>query len=133
MVLPDFASQIAQIVKKKQDNIIYVGNLTAERDFLDVRDVVRAYYLLSKGAFKGKIFNVCSGTPVKIITILEKLIEYSNLNIQIKEDPLKLRPVDVKKYYGSNEKLLKETGWKPEIAFDKTIKDTLDYWIENTY
>ncbi|MEI6462962.1 MAG: GDP-mannose 4,6-dehydratase [bacterium] len=130
-VLPDFASQIAEILRLKTSPIIHVGNLEAERDFLDVRDVVKAYYLLITKNTKSKIYNICSGKVYKISEILGSLIKLSGEDIKIVVDVEKYRPLEILKYYGSHEKITKELGWSPIIPFEQTIKDTFTYWMEN--
>lgn len=129
-VLPDFASQIADIIKCKILPEIHVGNLEAERDFSDVRDIVRVYYLLSISETKSKIYNICSGKYIKIQDILNKLINISSVKVKIIKDQDKIRPIDIKRYFGTSEKVQKELSWKPRISIDETIKDTLAYWTD---
>jgi len=126
----NFAKQIVEIEKGKRKPVIYVGNLDAVRDFLDVRDVARAYAVSLERGKPGEVYNICSGIGVRIKDMLDKLIALSNVDLEIKQDPTRLRPSDVELLIGSSEKFQKETGWKPEIPFDKTLKDLLDYWRE---
>jgi GDP-4-dehydro-6-deoxy-D-mannose reductase len=126
-VVPGFAKQIVDIEKGKQQNI-KVGNLEAVRDFTDVRDVVRAYYLLATKGRKGEVYNVCSGNGYLISWILKTLLGLSKVKIAVEKDPEKLRPSDIPVLQGDNSKLTEETGWKPEIDFKKTLKDVLDYF-----
>ncbi|MCD6594600.1 GDP-mannose 4,6-dehydratase [bacterium] len=119
-----FARQIARIAQRKQEPIVRVGNLSAARDFTDVRDVVRAYRLLLEKIDSG-IFNICSGKAIKIQAILDKFIELSGIDVKIEIDPEKLRPVDVPKIYGSYDKLSKSTGWIPQIATQQSLADIL--------
>lgn len=127
-VCSNFARQIIEIEKKKREPIIYVGNLEVVRDFLDVRDVVRGYYLSLKKGIPGEVYNIASGKGIKIKEFLNKLIEMTNLNLKIVQEPARMRPSDVELLIGSNEKFKKVTGWQPEIPFDKTLQDLLDYW-----
>ncbi len=129
-VTSNFARQLVTIEKGKQAPVIYVGNLEAVRDFLDVRDVARAYNLALEKGEPGEVYNIASGRGVKIKDLLFKLIELTNLDLEIKTDPARMRPSDVELLIGSSEKFEKKTGWKPEIPFEKTLQDLLDYWRE---
>lgn len=130
-VLSNFAKQIAEIEKDKRDPIIYVGNLEAKRDFTDVRDMVKAYWLATEKCKFGEPYNVCSGKTRSIKSALNILLRLSKVkNIKIKQDPQRMRPSDVPILCGDSSKFRKETGWKPEILFKQTIKDLLNYWRE---
>ena len=128
-VVPDFASQIARIDKRISKPIMKVGNLSAKRDLSDVRDVVRAYYLLMEKGRPGEVYNVCSGKAYKIETFLSTLLRFSSKHIQVRKKG-KSRPVEIPILLGDNSKIEKEVGWKPRITIHKTLKDTLDYWRE---
>ncbi len=127
-VSSNFARQIVEIEKKKREPIIYVGNLEAIRDFLDVRDVARGYFLALEKGTPGEVYNIAAGKGIKIRDLLNKLLEFTKLNIKIVPDPARMRPSDVELLVGSNEKFRHATGWQPEIPFEKTIQDLLDYW-----
>ncbi|MGQ9664032.1 MAG: GDP-mannose 4,6-dehydratase [bacterium] len=127
-VTSNFARQIVEIEKKRRDPVIYVGNLEAVRDFLDVRDVVRGYYLALKKGTPGEVYNIASGKGIKIKDLLNKFLEISKLNIKIAQDQSRMRPSDVELLVGSNEKFYSATGWQPEISFEKTIQELLEYW-----
>lgn len=129
-VVSDFCRQVAEIERGMKEPIIYVGNLNAERDFTDVRDVVRAYALLVQKGAPGETYNVGSGKAFTIQSILEKVINYSKKQIEVKVDPLKFRPIDVPKIEADISKLKTITGWEPQIPIDTTIKNVLDYWRE---
>lgn len=129
--VPDMASQIAKIEKSKKPQKLYVGDLEAIRDYLDVRDVVRAYVaLLDADITPGEALNICSGKGVKVEDILNKLISFSKVQIQIEKDPKRLRPSDTPVFVGDNTKMTKYSDWKPRIDLDTTLKDTLNYWRE---
>ena len=131
-VTSDFAKQIALIEAKKQEPHIVHGNLDAVRDFTDVRDTVRAYWLLSEKPGIGDVFNICSGsayTMREMLNILLRLSYYKGL-ITDSVDEKRLRPSDVPLLHGSNEKVHVLTGWLPEYQFEDTMKDLLDYWRE---
>lgn len=128
-VCSDFAKQIAQIEKGLREPIIYVGNLAAYRDFLDVRDVIKAYYCIMNKGKAGEIYNICSGEKQKISELLDILISLSTAKkIEIKTDSQKLRPIDNEVVYGDNSKLKKHTGWKQDFTIRQALKDTLEYW-----
>jgi len=126
-VVADLASAISDI-QKGSEPVLYVGNTQAYRDFSDVRDVVRAYRLLMEKGRSGEIYNVGSGTVHSIQSILKALIDSSGLDIEIRQDPAKLRPVDIYKIGCCNQKIQEHTGWKPEIDIQQSLKDTLLWW-----
>ena len=128
-VLSSFAKQIAQIERGIQDNL-KVGNLDAIRDFSDVRDVVRAYYLLMQKGKNKEIFNVCSGIGHSIKELLEMMVLNSSAQIDVEIDASRLRPSDIPVLIGDNKKLVSRTGWGPSIPIEKTLENLLDYWRE---
>jgi len=127
-VVPAFASQIARIEAGLQEPVMRVGNLSTSRDFTDVRDIVRAYHLAVTKGEPGEVYNLASGQPRSIQDVLQTLLSYSEVDIRVERDPDKYRPVDVPLVYGSAEKFQNRTGWKPEIQFERTLQDTLEYW-----
>jgi len=127
-VSSNFAKQIADIEKGIKSPIIEVGNLKAKRDFTDVRDMVKAYWLALEKGKAGEVYNICSGKPYSIEEILNLLLSLSWIKPEIRQDPNRLRPSDVPVLYGDNTKFVQETGWKPEIPFTQTLRDLLDYW-----
>lgn len=130
-VTSNFAKQIVEIEKGQKKPVIKVGNLNSQRDFSDVRDVVRAYWLsLTKGDY-GDCYNICSGKPRVIKDILDLLLKQCNVeDIKIESDLDRMRPSDVEILHGDCTKLMEKTGWKAEISFDKTMSDLMDYWRE---
>lgn len=129
-VTSNFAQQIARIEKGLQEPIIRVGNLDAKRDFTDVRDTVRAYWLLLKKGRDGDVYNIATNTAVAIKDMLNTLLGFSDRDIKVEIDPARLRPSDVPILQGDYSKTKNLTGWEPTIPFDKTLKDLLDYWRE---
>lgn len=127
-VVSDFCKQVAQIESGKKEPVIYVGNLSAWRDFTDVRDVVRAYALLAQSGKAGETYNVGSGQAVQIQSILDKIITLSNKEIKVCVDKEKLRPVDVMKIEANVDKLQMTTGWEQLYSIDNTIRDVLEWW-----
>jgi len=131
-VCSDFARQIALIEAGKQEPEVMVGNLDSGRDFLDVRDVARAYWHIMNKGRAGQVYNVCSGKPVKISRLLEILLSLSRVSgIKVKKDMDKFRPIDIQTVFGDNTRLVSGTGWKAEYSLKRSLKDTLDYWREN--
>ena len=132
-VTSDFARQIAEIETDLRQPVIHVGNIDVCRDFLDVRDVVRAYECIIQKGRPGQAYNVCSGKKRKISEILDILLALSiKKNISIKVDAIKLRPIDIKVIYGDNSKLKKETGWEAVIDINRSLKDILNWWRERS-
>ena len=127
-VTSNFAKQIAEIEKGKKEPVVEVGNLEAQRDWTDVRDMVRAYYLAVKKGVPGEVYNICSEKTVKVGDMLDMLLKMSKVKIKIKQDPARLRPSDVPVLLGDCTKFRKITGWKPEIPFEKTMEDLFNYW-----
>ncbi|MBQ8983567.1 MAG: GDP-mannose 4,6-dehydratase [Lachnospiraceae bacterium] len=127
-VVSDFCKQIAQIEAGLSAPVLHVGNLSAARDFTDVRDVVRAYAMLIRTGRSGETYNVGSGQAVTIDQILHKIIAHSSADIQVEVDPAKLRPVDVPIIEADISKLQTDTEWEPTISIDDTIEDVLAYW-----
>ncbi|MBI3379780.1 GDP-mannose 4,6-dehydratase [Candidatus Gottesmanbacteria bacterium] len=125
-----FAKQIAEIEKGTREPVVSVGNLNAVRDFTDVRDMVRAYYLSVSKCDPGEVYNIATGTGRKIEDVLDIFLSMSKVKIAVKQDKDRMRPSDVAVLIGDSTKFRKKTGWKPEIQFEKTMKDLLDYWRE---
>jgi GDP-4-dehydro-6-deoxy-D-mannose reductase len=129
-VSSNFAKQLIEVEKGKRPAVIHVGNLEARRDFTDVRDIVRGYWLSLERCKAGEVYNLCSGKAYSIQEVLDRLIEISGVKVKIEEDPARLRPSDVPVLLGDYSKFNKATGWAPEIPYDKTLADMLDYWRE---
>jgi len=127
-VCSSFAKQIAEIEKGLKEPMIKVGNLEAKRDFTDVRDIVRAYWLAIQKGETGEIYNICSERTVQIKELLNKLLELSSKKIEIMKDSQRMRPSDTPILLGDSTKFRKKSGWKPEILLAKTLKDILEYW-----
>jgi len=124
-----FAKQIAAIEAKKAKPVVYVGNLKSVRTFMDVRDAVRAYWLLVVKCKPGEVYNIGGKETMTVGEMLKKLMSLSKREgIKVIIDPKRLRPSDVTLQIPSTSKFQKETGWKPKIPFDQTLKDMLDYW-----
>ena len=126
-----FAKQISMIESGTQDSIIKHGNLDAVRDLTDVRDTVRAYYMLVKNGVPGEVYNICSGNDWTIKRVLDYLVSLSNIEVKLEIDPERLRPSDLPVLIGDNSKLIEISGWKKEISMEKMLDDLLEYWRKN--
>ncbi|GAB1420567.1 GDP-mannose 4,6-dehydratase [Anaerolineales bacterium] len=125
-VAPAFSTQIARIERGLQEPVIRVGNLAAERDFTDVRDIVRAYrYIIEKGQ-PGQAYNIATGQAHSIQYLLDTLLSFSDVKIEVQIDPDRLRPIDVPCVIGDSSALHQATGWAPKFTFEQTLKDVLD-------
>ena len=127
-VCSDFAKQIADIEKGRRPPVIRVGNLDARRDFTDVRDVVRAYWLALEKGEPGEVYNICSGKDWTIRAMLDHLLTLTKAKVKVEQDPARMRPSDVPVLLGDASKFKKATGWVPTIPFEKTLADLLEYW-----
>ena len=127
-VAPDFASQIAAAELGLQPPLIEVGNLAARRDFSDVRDVVRAYALLATQGEPGQVYNVGAGQSHAIQELLDTLLAMSQVPIEVREDPDRMRPADIPEVICDAARLRNSTGWQPRFSFEQSLRDILDYW-----
>lgn len=122
-VVASFALQIARIAAGEEP-LLQVGNLEAQRDFLDVRDVAAAYtLLLETRGDAGAIYNISSGRAVAIRDVLRKLIMISRVAVEIHDDPDLMRPSDIELSLGSAAKLQAATGWAPTYSLDASLRD----------
>jgi GDP-4-dehydro-6-deoxy-D-mannose reductase len=123
-----FAMQVALIEKGLQEPVIYVGDLSSKRDFTDVRDMVRAYWLLLDKCKPGEVYNIGSGNTRQVQDSLDILLRMSQVQVEVRVDPTRLRPSDVKILWSDSSKFIEATGWKPTIPYEQTLRDLLDYW-----
>lgn len=129
-VIPSFCSQIAKIKKSGKPGKIKVGDLSARRDFSDVRDIVRGYYLAAIKGKPGEVYHLCSGKAVAVETVLQKIIKLSGATIKREVNKKLLRKSDIPILCGSNQKAGKELGWFCRFKLEETLKATLDFWRE---
>jgi len=128
-VTSNFARQVAEIEAGLREPVVYVGDLTPRRDYSDVRDIVRGYWLLLERGEPGEVYNLCSGRSWSIQAVLDFLLNLSTVKgIGVKTDPARLRPSDVMILQGDPSKVRKATGWTVEIPFERTLTELLDYW-----
>jgi GDP-4-dehydro-6-deoxy-D-mannose reductase len=126
--LSSFAKQIAMIEAGLSPPEIHVGNLDAERDLTDVRDVVDAYVRLLTGGAPGRAYNICSGQTHRVGELLDRLLALARVPITRVIDPARLRPNDVPRLVGDSARLRTELGWRPGRSMDVTLADTLEHW-----
>jgi len=129
-VTSSFAKQIAEIEKGLREPVIYTGDLSSKRDWSDVRDFVKAYWLAAEKGTPGEVYNIGSGKALEVREMLDMLLGMSDIKVEVRSDPTRLRPSDVKVLVCDSTKFRKLTGWKNEIPFKQTLKDLLDYWRE---
>jgi GDP-4-dehydro-6-deoxy-D-mannose reductase len=125
-VIPSLAMQVAQIEAGMREPTMALGNMAAQRDFTDVRDVVAAYLGLLRSGAAGEVYNVCSGAPRSIQSVLDTLTQLAGLRITQTTDPAKFRPVDTPVSYGDSTRLRAATGWTQSIPFEQTLLDMLN-------
>ncbi|MGB3714160.1 MAG: GDP-mannose 4,6-dehydratase [Candidatus Promineifilaceae bacterium] len=127
-VVPDFASQLAKISTGELEPVVKVGNLRAERDFTDVRDIVRAYRMLAESGTPGQPYLVCSGTSISIQHILDTLIKISGIDVEVVKDPDRYHSLETPMIYGNNAKINRDTGWQPTISLEQSLSDAYIEW-----
>jgi GDP-mannose 4,6-dehydratase len=129
-----FSRQLALIEHGAQDPVIRVGNLDSVRTFCDVRDTVRAYWLLTQSCPPGEVYNIGGTTTMTIREMLDMLLGMTVYQgrIEVRVDPELLRPADVTLQIPSTEKFKAATGWEPRIPYEQTLSDMLQYWREQT-
>lgn len=125
-VCPRIAFQVIDLIKGNSKQI-YIGNLHTKRDFTDVRDVVRAYWLLLQKGTPGEAYNVCSGKVYSIQEVIDILANLAQIDLPITESSYFVRDIDIPLLQGDNKKITKETGWKPDYNIKETLKFLLDY------
>jgi GDP-4-dehydro-6-deoxy-D-mannose reductase len=127
--ISSFAKKMVDIKYHSSANkAITVGDIDIIRDFVDVRDVVKAYFLLLQNGEKGEIYNICSGMGISLKNVLEKMMAILQIELEIVVDKQLIRPADNQIIIGSNSKIKKKIGWQPEITLEKSLIDLLDYW-----
>lgn len=127
-VAADFAYQIASIEAGRQPPVLRVGNLSARRDFTDVRDMVRAYALAVAYGEPGEVYNIGSDEGHTIAEILDILLGFSRAKVHVETDPARLRSTDIPVLVCDSRRFRRRTGWQPRIPLEQTLQDTLDYW-----
>lgn len=127
-VISSFAKQLVALSRQEGFKELTTGDTSIIRDFVDVRDVVRAYYLLFKKGKKGEVYNICSGEGTTLKEVIDKMAAILNLSIINRVNENLIRPNDNRIIIGSNEKIQQDTGWQKEIGLEKSLKDIIHYW-----
>jgi GDP-4-dehydro-6-deoxy-D-mannose reductase len=127
-VMSNFAKQIAAIEAGVQEPVVRVGNLDSVRDFTDVRDMVRAYWLAAERGEPGEVYNIASGKGITIRALLDRMLAHARVAVEVRTDPARLRPSDVEVLLGDSAKFRARTGWEPTIPLERTMVDSIDYW-----
>jgi len=133
LVVGIMAEQVKNIKQQKVDPDLYVGNILTKRDFVDVRDTVRAFWMLLEDSVYGDIFNVASNQPTAIKSIIDKLLLYSGIDARIEIDPNRIRKNDIALQYSDTSKIFSACGWKPEFSIDETIRHLVEIEITNDF
>jgi len=124
----DFVRQLVAIQKGKQAPVIEVGNLKPHRAFLDVKDTVRGFYLAAMKGKRGEAYNLCAARTHRMSDVLKTAIRLSGVKAEVRPVARLMRPSDERIIFGSTEKMRRDTGWKPLMSLDQTLKSMLDYW-----
>jgi GDP-4-dehydro-6-deoxy-D-mannose reductase len=127
-VTADFAKQIAEVEAGLREPVMRVGNLEARRDFSDVRDIIRGYYLALSEGEPGEVYNLGAERSYSIRQVLDGLLALSETRVTVEQDPTRLRPSDVPEILADCAKFRSRTGWRAEIPLERSLKDILDYW-----
>jgi GDP-4-dehydro-6-deoxy-D-mannose reductase len=129
-VCSGFAKQIVEAELGLRDPVIEVGDLDAERDFCDVRDIVRAYARVLASGEAGDVYNVCSGTPTRIGSILTALTDIASVRVEVRTDARRLRDCEPSRLWGDNTKISTTLAWRPKIPLRTTLADMVAWWRE---
>ncbi|MDD1702847.1 MAG: GDP-mannose 4,6-dehydratase [Methanoregula sp.] len=127
-VVSAIAKQFVKIAHGLQEPVIHIGNGSIVRDFVDVHDVVAAYTLLLLKGKRGEVYNICSGTGRTIDEIVTLLAKLKGMKVEVHQEQAQIRPIDNPRIIGSNMKIRRDLGWKPEIPFEQSLLSLYDYW-----
>jgi GDP-4-dehydro-6-deoxy-D-mannose reductase len=125
-----FARQVAEIALGRRGSTIEVGDIEVTRDFTDVRDVVRAYLALFVHGERGHVYNIGSGTEIRLGDLLNRLIQLANIEALVVSDPQRMRPAEQRRMRAETHRIREASGWRPSFSLDQTLVDTLNYWKE---
>jgi GDP-4-dehydro-6-deoxy-D-mannose reductase len=123
-----FAKQLAEVRLGRRQPVLVTGDLSAERDLTDVRDVVTAYTLLMEHGRPGEVYNLASGTHVAIHEVLDRLVALAGVPVELRQRDDLMRPTEPPRSRVNTERLRAATGWRPRFSLDETLRDTLEYW-----
>ena len=123
-----FALQVARIEAGQQAPVIHVGDLTSSRDYTDVRDMIQAYWLLLEHCTPGEVYNIGTGVTHSMQEVLDTYLSMSHVRVEVRPDPTRMRPSDVKLLWADASKFRRATGWEPRVPFQQTLRDLLEHW-----
>lgn len=126
-IISDFSSGIAEVEAGKKE-FMSVGNLESARDFTHVKDACRAVRLIVEKGRTGEVYNISSGVTHKAQEVLDKLVVMAKIPVEVRQDPVRMRPSDTPVVCGNHDKLTAHTGWQPKLGLDQILEDALDYW-----
>jgi len=129
-VISSIVKQFVQISHGTREPVIHIGNGVIVRDFIDVRDVIRAYHLLLTKGRRGEVYNICSGHGCAIRDIITLLSEMYGITVKVFENPSQIRPMDNPRIVGSYQKIQRDFGWHPSITFDQSLRSMYEYWFK---
>jgi GDP-4-dehydro-6-deoxy-D-mannose reductase len=129
-VAPDFAHQIAEVEAGQRPPVVEVGTLDVYRDFSDVRDIVRGYVAALTDGKPGQVYNLGTGEAHSVREILETLISFTGVEIEVRADPTRVRKVDMPLMVSDCRRIQEDTGWQVDIPFEQSLRDIFDYWRE---
>ena len=130
-VIPSFAKKlIALKASVDQKKVLTTGDTSIVRDFIDVREVVEAYYLLFKKGKKGEIYNICTGKGTSLTEVINIMSSLLEIDVEQKIDPTLVRPNDNRVIIGCNDKLKRDTGWTNKFTLEKSLKDILSHFLQ---
>ncbi|MEW6509319.1 MAG: GDP-mannose 4,6-dehydratase [Bacteroidota bacterium] len=127
-VASDFGRQFASIAEGIAEPTIRAGNLEARRDFTDVRDVVRAYWVILGDTSDHDVFNVCSGQVFAVGEVIRMYEDVTGIRVKVRSEPVRARPHDIPYLAGDFSRLREATGWSPTIPLQQTLADVFAYW-----
>jgi len=127
-VTSNLSKQIAEMEKGLKPPVLSLGDTTVRRDWSDVRDVARGYWLALEKGQPGEVYNIGSGKARSVAELVELLRSLTQVKIEVRQDPARLRPSDVPLLQANDAKFRAATGWEPQIPFEQTIRDVLDFW-----
>lgn len=130
-VVSNFCRQFALIEAGRAEPVLHTGNVNIQRDFTDVRDLVRAFALVAEKGRPGEVYNAGRGAAVPIRRVLELLQQATGVTVEIHADAERIRPIDTPKFEADVTKIAADTGWKAEIPLEQTVMDMLEYWRKN--
>jgi GDP-4-dehydro-6-deoxy-D-mannose reductase len=127
-VIPSMACQLVRVRQALQPAQLEVGDVDVTRDFLDVRDVLRAYLALLEQGRNGEVYNVCSGVEWRVRDLIAQLAGLAGVEVELLQDASRLRLSEQRRVVGCSKKLQKETGWKPSVSITETLQSVLSDW-----